>query len=96
VQEKVPVVYPNKGRTMARMTEEEAFALDKKWTETTPKTGPNGSGFIAKRKAAQNAAHLIAIDSSSYDYLFAKAIAGHKTPADVIGELVRKEIAASA
>jgi hypothetical protein len=31
------------------MTEEKAFALDKKWTETTPKIGPNGSGFIAIR-----------------------------------------------
>ena len=54
---------------MPGMTEEEAFALDKKWTETTPKVGPNGSGFIAKHKAAQNIAHLIAIDGLSYDYL---------------------------
>jgi len=37
---------------MARMTEEEAFALDEKWTKTTPKVGPNGSGFLSKRKAA--------------------------------------------
>ena len=81
---------------MARMTEEEAFALDKKWTETTPKTGPNGSGFIAKRKAAQNIAHMIAIDDTSYDYLFAKAIAGHKTPAEVISDMVQERIAAFA
>jgi hypothetical protein len=67
------------------MTEEEAFALDKKWTETTPKIGPNGSGFIAKRRA--NTAHLVAIDGLSYEYLFAKAIASHKTPADIIGKL---------
>ena len=79
---------------MARMTEAEAFALDKKWTETTPKTGPNGSGFIAKRKAAQREAHMIAIDGSSYEYLFAKAIAGHKTPAEVISDMVQERIAA--
>jgi hypothetical protein len=78
------------------MTEAEAFALDTKWTETTPKTGPNGSGFIAKRKAAQNAAHLIAIDGPSYDYLFVKAIAGHKTPAEVISDMVQERIATSA
>jgi hypothetical protein len=30
---------------MIRMTGEEAFALDKKWTETTPKTGPEGAGY---------------------------------------------------
>jgi hypothetical protein len=77
------------------MTEEEACALDKKWTETTPKIGPNGSGFIAKRKAAHNTAHLIAIDGPSYEYLFAKAIASHKTPADIIGELIREQITAS-
>jgi hypothetical protein len=74
------------------MTEEEAFALDKKWTETTPKIGPNGSGFIAKRKA--NTAHLIAVDGLSYEYLFAKAIASHKTPADIIGDMVQEQIAA--
>jgi hypothetical protein len=81
---------------MARMTEEEAFALDKKWTETTPKVGPNGSGFIAKRKAAQNIAHLIAIDGLSYDYLLTKAIAGRKTPAEVINDMIQERIAAFA
>ncbi|MDR2482944.1 MAG: hypothetical protein LBD08_04860 [Treponema sp.] len=81
---------------MARMTEAEAFALDKKWTETTPKIGPNGSGFIAKRKAAQNAAHIIAIDNLSYEYLAAKAIASRKTPAEIIGDWAREKIAAAA
>jgi hypothetical protein len=79
---------------MARLTEEEAFALDKKWTETTPKVGPNGSGFIAKRKAAKNIAHIIAIDGLSYDYLLAKAIADHKTPAEVISDMIQERIAA--
>jgi hypothetical protein len=74
------------------MTEEEAFALDKKWTETTPKIGPNGSGFIAKRKAAEKTAHMITIDALSYDYLFAKAIADHKTPAEVISDMVAERI----
>jgi hypothetical protein len=77
------------------MTEEEAFELDKKWTETTPKLGPNGSGFIAKRKAAQNAAHIIAIDGSSYNYLFAKALADHKTPSEVISDMIQERIAAT-
>jgi hypothetical protein len=79
-------------KTMPKMTEEEAFALDKKWTETTPRTGPNGSGFIAKRKAAQNTAHMIAIDGPSYEYLFAKAIAGHKTPAEVISDMIQEQV----
>jgi len=75
---------------MARMTEEEAFDLDEKWTKTTPKVGPNGSGFIAKRKTA---AHTITIDEISADYLFAKAIAEHKTPADVISDMVHEKLA---
>ncbi|GBU20265.1 hypothetical protein R80B4_00141 [Fibrobacteres bacterium R8-0-B4] len=76
---------------MARMTEEEAFDLDEKWTKTTPKVGPNGSGFIAKRKAT--ATHTITIDETSADYLFAKAIAEHKTPAEVISDMVHEKLA---
>jgi len=75
---------------MARMTEEEAFALDEKWTKTTPKVGPNGSGFLAKRKAAQ--AHMITIDSLSADYLFSRAIAEHKTPAEILSEMVQERL----
>jgi len=78
---------------MPRMTEEEAFALDEKWTKTTPKVGPNGSGFIAKRKAS---AHMITIDETSADYLFAKAIAEHKTPAEVISDMVHEKLAVAA
>jgi hypothetical protein len=75
------------------MTEEEAFALDEKWTKTTPKVGPNGSGFLSKRKAA---AHIITIDDLSADWLITKAIADHKTPAEIISEMVQERIAASA
>jgi len=73
---------------MARMTEEEAFALDEKWTKTDPKLGPNGSGFLARRKAA----HMITIDGLSADYLFSKAIADHKTPAEIISEMVQERL----
>ena len=78
---------------MARMTEEEAFALDEKWTKTTPKVGPNGSGFLSKRKAA---ARIITIDDFSADWLTTKAIADHKTPAEIISEMVQEQITASA
>jgi hypothetical protein len=81
------------------MTEEEAFALDEKWTKTTPKIGPNGSGFLAKRRAEalrtgnSKTAHIITIDGLSADYLFSKAIAEHKTPAEIISEMVQKRLA---
>ena len=74
---------------MPRMTEEEAFALSKKWTEITPKVGPNGSGFLARRRVA----HMITIDGLSADYLFSKAIADHKTPAEIISEMVQEKLA---
>jgi len=77
---------------MARMTEEEAFALDEKWTKNTPKVGPNGSGFISKRKAN---ARIITIDDLSADWLTTKAIADHKTPSELIGEMVQERIAAA-
>jgi len=73
---------------MARMTEEEAFALDEKWTKTDPKLGPNGSGFLSRRKAA----HMITIDDISANYLFSKAIVDHKTPAEIISEMVQERL----
>jgi len=81
---------------MSDMTEEEYAALDKKWTENPPKPGPNGTGFFAQRKAvlAAQSARSITVDAFTADYLLNKAIAARKTPADIIGELVQKEIAA--
>jgi len=81
---------------MPDLTEEEYAALDKKWTENPPKPGPNGTGFFAQRKTALAAqsARSITVDSVTADYLLNKAIASHKTPADIIGEMVQKEIAA--
>jgi len=73
---------------MARMTEEEAFALDEKWTNNTPKVGPNGSGFLSKRRAAR----MVTIDGLSADYLFSKAIADHKTPAEIISEMIQERL----
>ena len=76
---------------MPDLTEEEYDALDEHYTKNPPKVDPakNGTGFFSQRKAA----HSIAIDSFSANYLFSKAIATHKTPADIIGEMVQKELA---
>ncbi|GBU20659.1 hypothetical protein R80B4_00538 [Fibrobacteres bacterium R8-0-B4] len=78
---------------MARMTDEEADALDEYYTKNPPVPGPNGSGFFTKQRKA---ARSITIDALSADWLLTKAIADRKTPADVVGEMVRREIAASA
>jgi hypothetical protein len=79
---------------MARMTEEEAWALDEYWTEHTPKLSGNGnSGFFAKHR--EKGSTLVFLDTVSAAWLHVRAEATHKTSTKIIGELVRKEIAAA-
>ena len=75
---------------MPDLTEEEYDALDEYWTKNTPKVGPNGTGFISRREA-----RLFGLDDLSADYLLTKAIADHKTPAQIINEMVRERLAAA-
>jgi hypothetical protein len=75
---------------MPDLTEEEYDALDEYWTKNTPKVGPNGTGFVSRREA-----RIFGLDDLSADYLLTKAIADHKTPAELIGEMVRERIAAT-
>jgi hypothetical protein len=77
---------------MARMTDEEATRLDEKWTKTPPKPGPNGTGYFTQCKEA---AHTITIDSFAANYLLTKAAADHKTPAEIISDMIQKEITTS-
>jgi hypothetical protein len=75
---------------MPILTDEEADALDELLTKNPPKTNPNAQGpFIKNRET------LVFLDPFSAEYLKAKAMAARKTPAEVIGELVREKIAAS-
>jgi hypothetical protein len=74
------------------MTDEEADALDEYYTKNPPIPGPNGTGFYSQRRKA---ARSITVDDLSADYLMTKAINDHKTPADIIGEMIRERIAAS-
>jgi len=78
---------------VARMTDEEADALDEYYTKNPPTPGPNGTGFFTQQRKA---ARSITVDDLSADWLLTKAIAEHKTPAEIIGEMVRERIAASA
>jgi len=76
------------------LTEEEYDALDEYYTKNPPKVDPskNGTGFFTRRTAA---ARTITVDTLSAAYLTTKAIADHKTPAEIIGDMVRERIAAS-
>jgi len=77
---------------MPELTEEEYDALDEYYTKNPPTVDPSkrGTGFFSKRKSA----YSVTIDSLSASYLFAKAMATHKTPAEIISELIQQEIAA--
>jgi hypothetical protein len=77
---------------MARMTDEEADALDEYYTKNPPKVSGDGkSGFFMKHKG-----HIVIINDTSATYLRARADAEHKTPSEIIDEMVRERIAASA
>ncbi|MDR0718701.1 MAG: hypothetical protein LBF78_03620 [Treponema sp.] len=77
--------------TMKDLTDEEYNALDEELTRTIPKLGPNGTGFLSRLEARR-----MGLDNLSVNYLWTKAAADHKTPAQIIGEMVRKEIAVGA
>ena len=77
---------------MPDLTDDEYNALDEYWTAHTPKLSGNGkSGFFAKHPG-----QVVFVDSFSADWLRIKAAAGKTTPAAIIEELVRAEIARSA
>jgi len=70
------------------MTDEEYDALDEELTRTVPKLGPNGSGWLSQREL-----RFMGMSNMTVNYLLNKAMANHKTPAQIIDELVGKEIA---
>jgi hypothetical protein len=74
---------------MKDLTDEEAAVLDKYYTAHIPKVGPNEDGFFANRTR-----HLMPVDDLSAAYIRTAAEAEHKTPVEIIGQLVREKIAA--
>ena len=75
---------------MARMTEEEAQALDDFVTNNEIILGPNGSDWLTQREM-----RLLGLQNTTINYLLTKAAADRKSPAQIIDELVGKEIAAA-
>jgi len=74
---------------MKTLTDEEADALDEYYTKNPPRVDPSKNGGFAKKSFK-----LIAIDDLSADYLITKALSDHKTPDQIINEMVREKIAA--
>ena len=76
---------------MARMTEEEADALDEYYTKNPPKVDTTKKGGIFTRQREL----LDILDDVSADYIISRAISTKKMPVQIIGEMVRERIAAS-
>jgi hypothetical protein len=74
---------------MARMTDEEADALDELWTHTTPEIDTGKPGFLTSKGFT-----MVSLDPVTVTYLQAKTAVSHHSPSEIIGELVRKELAA--
>jgi hypothetical protein len=83
LQEKIMAEYTD-------MTDEEYDALDEEMTRNEVKLGPNGSGWLEQREM-----RLMGLNNMAVNYLITKAAKDHKTPAQLINELVSKEIAAA-
>jgi len=74
---------------MPLLTEQEAWELDKELTETTPELTEVEGPFIKNYRKNM----MIALDTLSANYVQSVSIGTHKTPSEVISELVREKIA---
>ncbi|GBU28304.1 hypothetical protein R84B8_01862 [Treponema sp. R8-4-B8] len=77
---------------MSEMTDEEADYWDDLFTKNPPKADPNRKGgyFTNQRKL------LDVLDREAADYIVNRAIQMQKLPAQIIGDMVREKIIASA
>jgi hypothetical protein len=73
------------------MTEEEACALDEDLSTTVPRLG-NNRGFLARTRELDL---LESLDNLTASYIRSQSEVNHTTPAEVIGTLVRKELASA-
>jgi hypothetical protein len=70
------------------LTDEEYDALDEELTRTVLKLGPDETDWLKQREL-----RLLGLSNIAVIYLFTKAAADHKTPAQIIDEMVRERLA---
>jgi len=74
---------------MARMTDEEADALAEQVIQNPPKVSGNGkNGFFMKHKG-----NIIILDDVTATWLRVTSESTHKTPSDIVSELIREKMA---
>jgi hypothetical protein len=76
---------------MPDLTEEEYDALDEYYTKNPPKVSGDGkSGFFMQHKG-----NIIIVSDTTAAYLRAKAYADHKTPSEIVDEIIQERIFAT-
>lgn len=76
-------------KIMARMTDEEADALAEQVIQNPPKVSGNGkNGFFMKHKG-----NIIILDDVTATWLRVTSESTHKTPSDIVSELIREKMA---
>jgi len=74
---------------MPRMTDEEAQMLTDKFAKNPPKvTGDGKSGFFMKHKG-----NIVILDDISTTWLRVTSESSHKTPSDLVSEMIREKMA---
>jgi hypothetical protein len=73
--------------TMARMTDKEADELDELLTRITPKTKTGEGGYFTRQRNL-----LDALDPVAAGYVRSQSEIKNQSPAQIIGELIRKEL----
>ena len=71
---------------MPRMTEEEAWALQKMWAENPPEL-LEGTGPLTRHRE-----QLSLLDDISANYILTISERDHKTPSQVVGDMVREKV----
>jgi len=74
------------------MTDEEADYWDELFTKNPPKVDPNKKGGYFTRQREL----LDVLDGATADYILNRALQTKKLPAQVIGDMAREKIAATA
>jgi hypothetical protein len=75
---------------MPILTDEEADILDEELTRTIPKLTDVEGPFIKNYRKSM----LVALDQFSAQYLQARMLATKQTPAELIREMIQKQVAA--
>ena len=74
---------------MPKMTDEEAKALADEFAKNPPKvTGDGKSGFFMKHKG-----NIIILDDVAATWLRVTSESTHKTPSDLVNEMIRERMA---